>query len=108
MYHETKVSEITELTEKKKALDITFNEGYLLWKKITERTVLLTENYRATDKPLAEMLEHVRVGNLSDGDMNDLQEWTFENPNGPSTSDDRWRSAILITTRNIVRQAWNN
>jgi PIF1-like helicase len=91
-----------------KKRDISYREGFQLWKEVTNTTVLLTQNYRAVDQSLAETLERLRVGNITSLDIDLLKRRVFGHPLGPDTSDPKWQSAILITTRNAVRQAWNN
>ena len=92
----------------KKTLEASYKEEYDLWRKVMERTVLLTENYCTKDKDLAEMLERLRVGKVTESDLAKLRKRTFGHPEGPKASDPRWQSAVLITTRNVIRQAWNN
>jgi hypothetical protein len=109
LYHETTISDITASTSKtqQKLLE-NRRQGFLLWQGITERTVLLTEHYRARDESVHSVLDRIRNGNATASDMELLWRRTFGHPEGPNLTDPDWRSATLVTPRNAVRQAWNN
>jgi hypothetical protein len=109
LYHTTRLSESMQPgSERRKARALANQQGYNLWRKVTETTVVLTQNYRATDKSLMETLERLRVGALTVMDIERIQQRVFGHPRGPNISDPKWQSAMLVTTRNAVRQAWNN
>jgi hypothetical protein len=79
-----------------------------LWRDTTQQTVLLTQNYRATDPSVFSIFDRVRYGKTTAADIEVLRQRTFGRPLGPDLSDEKWQSATLVTPRNAVRQAWNN
>jgi PIF1-like helicase len=83
-------------------------DGYMLWKDVTERTVMLTGQYRASDKFVSSFLDRVARGQMTFEDKESLRKRVFGHPEGPDINMKDWRDAILITPRNALRQAWNN
>jgi len=82
--------------------------GAKLWEDVTSTTVLLTEHYRAPNGIVHQVLDRIRRGRATPGDIELIHARTFGHPNGPNPMDPKWKSALLITPRNAVRQAWNN
>jgi len=83
-------------------------DGFELWKEVASRTIILTHNYRTTDPSLRNVLEHIRVGAVTKEDLVLLRRRVIGHCTNPTVAAEKWCSAILITPRNIVRQAWNN
>jgi hypothetical protein len=85
------------------------NEGLRLWKAVVETgVVILIKNYRTQDPDLRDTLNRVRRGRTTPADLKKFHDRVFGSPNGPSVEELRWKSAVLVTPRNIVRQAWNH
>jgi hypothetical protein len=82
--------------------------GAQLWSNVTTKTVLLTEHYRAPYQAVHEVLDRIRRGAATPGDIDLIHSRTFGHANGPDPMDPKWKSAPLITPRNAVRQSWNN
>jgi hypothetical protein len=53
-------------------------------------------------------LTRIRDGQVNADDLSQLRSRVFGIPSGPTTTDEKWKTAVLITPRNLVRQAWNN
>ena len=83
-------------------------EGYLLWKGVTSRTVVLMRHYRAPDPSVSTVLDRIGRGEITFEDREVLRRRVFGHREGPDLGDKQWRNAILVTPRNAVRQAWNN
>src|SRR5204863_1450517 len=75
---------------------------------VTNRTVLLRGHYRASEESVHLVLDHIRCANVTPEDIALLRSRVFGYPGGPNPEDEEWRSTVLVTTRNVVRQAWNN
>jgi len=82
--------------------------GAELWEGVTSTTVLLTEHYRAPNGVVYEVLDRIHRGQASLRDIDLIHSQTFGHANGPNHTDLKWKSAPLVTPRNVVRQAWNN
>jgi len=82
--------------------------GYDLFQEVTKTTVLLREHYRAKDEAVHSVLDRIRCGNATTADIELLHSRTFGFPGGPDPNNKEWRNAVLITTRNNVREAWSN
>jgi PIF1-like helicase len=82
--------------------------GYNLFQDITKTKVLLKEHYRARDEAVYSVLDRIRCGNATTTDKQLLHSRTFGCPGGPDVEDKEWRTAMLITTRNDIREAWSN
>ena len=82
--------------------------GYNLFQDVTKTTVLLREHYRARDEAVYSVLDRIRCGNATATDKQLLHSRTFGWPGGPDVEDKEWRTAVLITTRNNIREAWSN
>ena len=82
--------------------------GYNLFQDVTKTTVLLREHYRARDEAVYSVLDRIRGGNATATDKELLHSRTFGWPGGPDVEDKEWRMAVLITTRNNIREAWSN
>jgi PIF1-like helicase len=84
------------------------NEGLFLWRGVITQTVLLKQHYRAQNAELHSVLDRIRCGEVKPSDIELLKSRTFGHPNGPDFCNSKWRTAMLVTPRNILRQAWNN
>jgi hypothetical protein len=82
--------------------------GIYLWSQVVQTTVLLTENHRAKAPDVYQLMERVRTGSATSRDIERIQSRIFGHPNGPNPNNSKWRQAILVTSRNAIRQAWNN
>jgi hypothetical protein len=85
------------------------NQGLLLWRTVTDcHVVLLEHNYRAVDPSLQSTLTRIRQRQTTVTDLNNLRDRVLSSIHGPNIDDPKWRDALFITTRNVVRQAWNH
>jgi hypothetical protein len=85
------------------------NEGLQLWKTVVETgVVIFVKNYRTVDPDLQNTLDRLRRGHTTIADLKKFHDRVFGSVNGPNVDDPRWKSALLVTSRNVVRQAWNH
>lgn len=83
--------------------------GLRIWQTVTTSGVIvLKKNYRAVDKSLQETLNRIRVAQTTMEDLKKLRTRVLGSPNGPNMNEARWKTAMLVTPRNVIRQAWNH
>jgi PIF1-like helicase len=59
------------------------HEGFLLWKQVVKRTVILTQAYRAIDPSVQEVLNRVRSGETTAHDIDMIRRRISIHPDGP-------------------------
>lgn len=71
--------------------------------------VTLTQQMRVKDRAWTEMLERLREGACSSADVGMVKSLDISNAACPETDFSRapWIDAVLVTSRNSVRDAWN-
>lgn len=84
------------------------NEGLLLWHGVIKQTVLLKQHYQAQNAEVHSVLDRIRCGEATPSDIELLKSRTFGHPNRREFRDNKWRTATLVTPRNILQQVWNN
>jgi len=96
------------LSECQREMRRTENEGLSLWELVTETVIILQKNFRTRDLSLEATLTRIRDGKVRPDDLACLHSRVFGAANGPVMTDRKWKTAVLVTPRNIVRQAWNH
>jgi hypothetical protein len=74
-----------------------------------ETVINLTEQKRITDKVWMDILQRSRVGECTSNDLKEIRKLIITDPECklPDFNSTPWKTAVLITPRNCVRNAWN-
>ncbi len=74
-----------------------------------ETVVWLQRQIRIKDIVWTNILSRLRIGQCNDDDIRIIRSLTLNHPDCPKTDFEQlpWSEAVLVTTRNAVREAWN-
>ncbi|KAF8873818.1 hypothetical protein BD779DRAFT_1390921, partial [Infundibulicybe gibba] len=74
-----------------------------------DTVVILKEQKRISDLSWKSTLDRLRIGECTEQDLETLHGLVLTNPSCdvPNFGTDPWSTAILVTTRHCVRNAWN-
>jgi ATP-dependent exoDNAse (exonuclease V) alpha subunit len=83
--------------------------GRAIYKQF-KTVVALDQQVRVKDPLWTNILKRARTGDCTDADLETIRGLNLSHPNCPPTNfaTAPWCDAILITTRNTVREAWNS
>ena len=93
-------------------LSLKDTEDEVLGRMIYEQfqtVVILTQQVRVSDPIWRKLLDHLRKGEMSEGDINELHKLTIGDPKCVETdyTSEEWKDACLVTPRHAVRRLWN-